>query len=338
MKSIFAALILLLSGCLLPEDEYGWTVMSWNVQNLFDGTDDGTEYPEFDPEKGDWNERLYQRRLDRTAEVILKTVPGGADLIVLQELENQRVLDNLVNGPLNGRGYNYSFAVPGFSIIRCGILSRYQISAVSAVDCGEWAGRPLRPALSFTVTVEGESIRVFALHWKSPRGNRAANEAARIREAGIVRDLLGERLKANQNARIIVLGDLNTPGDGMVEPAALAPYGDFSGDTVLWRTDTAEFPPFDPAQIVLFDPQPIGEPPGTYNYRGEWDRPDRALLTPGFTQGDGLRFESIQIGGSGIMLDSRGEPQIWRTDLEEGYSDHLPLILNFRLIASAEEE
>lgn len=329
MKKIFVVLITLtVLGCCFPKNPDTWTVMSWNVQNLFDGVDDGTEYSEFDPGKGNWNNRLFERRLDRVAEVILKAESRGADLVVLQELENENVLNNLVKGPLKGKGYEYTIAIPGFSIIRSGILSRYPIREVEVVDCGLWGERSLRPALGFSVLTPGGEVYVIALHWKSPRGGRVSTEAARRKEALVVRNMLVAKLSINPESRIIVVGDFNTPGDGEIEPAALGPYGT---EAVLWRIDLAEWPPYDSTDIVLFDPEPSEGLPGTYNFRGEWDRPDRALLTSALVQGESIIFQDARISDLEIILDHRGYPQAWRTDLEEGYSDHLPLILKFSI-------
>ncbi len=329
MNKMLSISMLFFVSCLFPGEKGEWTVMTWNVQNLFDEVDNGNEYTEFDPGKGIWNERLLQRRLDRVAEVVVKTVPGGADLIVFQELENQNVLDRLLKESLKGRGYDYSLTIPGFSIIRCGVISRYPLSNVSAVDCGQWGSRSLRPALGFSVDIPGSSAYVIALHWKSPRGNRSATEEPRRLEAAIVRDMVKQKLDTDQDAKIIVIGDLNTPGDGLVLPAALGPYGTLVDEAVIWRTDVPEFPPYDSQELVLYDPEPTAGPPGTYNYLGQWDRPDRALLSRGFTEGPGLVFHISRIGTLDVMLNSQGYPERWRTDLEEGYSDHLPLILEF---------
>ncbi|RLW70629.1 MAG: hypothetical protein B6D68_00595 [spirochete symbiont of Stewartia floridana] len=338
MKMISFCTLLLLTSCFIPYGQEAWTVMTWNVQNLFDAVDNGDEYPEFDPGSGDWNSRLFKRRLDRVAEVVVKTVPGGADLVVFQEIENGNVLEQLLEGPLKGRGYDYALSIPGFGIIRCGIISRHPIEKVNAVDCGEWFERSLRPALSFSVRIgEKETVNVIALHWKSPRGNRAATEEPRRREARIVRDMVRNRIQADPEAAILILGDLNTPGDGLIRPAALGPYGLPAGEAVLWRTDVAEFPPFDTDEIVLYDPEPVSGPPGTYNYRGDWDRPDRALLSSGLVQGSGLLFLGARVGELAVMLDNQGHPLRWRTDLEEGYSDHLPLILEFEFVDTLEE-
>jgi len=45
-------------GCTLQGAERSdiLVIMSWNVENLFDGIDNGTEYQEFDPGEGSWDD------------------------------------------------------------------------------------------------------------------------------------------------------------------------------------------------------------------------------------------------------------------------------------------
>ncbi len=329
-------MILAACSCSLPEDSGKMTVMSWNVQNLFDGIDDGSEYPEFDPGLDEWNRRLYQRRLERTGEVISAGGPGPADIVILQELENPRILDDLADGPLKSMGYNWRLAVPGYSIIRCGVLSRYPIRDVEVVDCGSYGIRPLRPALAFTVDTPAGPLKVVAVHWKSPRDGRAATESTRCREAAFTRDLVESLLKENPSAEVLIIGDLNTPGDGLVRPAALAPwFPEVDTDidkAVLYRTDLSEGAGTHDGVMVFFDPEPDAAmgPPGTYRYQDKWERPDRALLSRGLIDLPGLVFESCrtlpEIAGNKLNY-----PERWITDWEEGYSDHLPLYLVFHI-------
>lgn len=334
--AVISLTVLLFScSCTLPKDDDIWTVMSWNVQNLFDGIDDGTEYSEFDPGSPDWNERLYQRRLERTGEVILKGAPQVPDLVILQELEKPEIIDHLADGPLRHVSYPWRLSVPGYSIIRCGVLSRYPISNVDVVDCGTFGIRPLRPVLAFSVDTPAGTLRVIAVHWKSPRDGRAATEEFRRREASAVRSLAEPLLAENPDAELIIIGDLNTPGDGLLKPAALAPWEPdsvISGDeAVLYRTAVPEGVGEQAGTFVYYDPEPdrtAGEE-GSYWYRDNWERPDRALLSKGMTIPPGLIFEQCRTGASQIMGDSRGRPEPWVSDWEEGYSDHLPLILSF---------
>jgi len=339
-----SALCLLAScSCSLPGGAGTFRVMSWNVQNLFDAVDDGDEYPEFDPGGDTWNRQLYQKRLERTADVVLSAGGGLPDLIVFQELENIRILDDLVSGPLAGRGYRWHLAIPGYSIIRCGILSRYPLKDIEVTDCGTWGIRPLRPALSFTVEVPGASLRVAAVHWKSPRDGRAATEATRCREAEALRKMVLSLLSGNPEAEVLIIGDLNTPGDGLVRPAALAPWypevNPKSDQGVLYRTDSPEGAGIRDGLAVFFDPDPdpSAGAPGTYWYHEDWERPDRALLSRGLVDAPGLFFDSCRVPNE-TAGDESGRPFRWRTDREDGYSDHLPLLLEFRIISSDEGE
>ena len=102
VSALFAVLVL--GSCAMPDAAGTWTVASWNVQNLFDGIDNGTEYSEFDPEDGEWTDELYRIRLEKTAEILLSLCSGGPDLIILQEVENQNVLEDLAAGPLSAKG------------------------------------------------------------------------------------------------------------------------------------------------------------------------------------------------------------------------------------------
>lgn len=329
-----AAAFLSACSCSMPHDSKMWTVMSWNVQNLFDGIDDGTEYPEFDPGSDDWNERLYQRRLERTAEVITGTDFGAADLVILQELEKPEILDDLATGPLAGSGFRWRLSVPGYSIIRCGILSRYPLRDVQVVDCGSYGIRPLRPALAFTVDTPGGPVRVVAGHWKSPRNGRAATESARCREAAAIRVLVEPLLLENSDTDVLIIGDLNTSGDGLVRPAALAPWypdiDEIKDEAELYRTDLPEGAGIQNGLPVFFDPEP--DPArgsmGSYWYKDDWDRPDRALLSRGLIDAPGLVFKSCRTVPD-IAGDDVGRPVRWVSDWEEGYSDHLPLLLEF---------
>ena len=315
--------------------------MSWNVQNLFDAVDDGNEYPEFDPGKGSWNERLYQRRLERSAEVILCGRSAFPDLVILQELEKPGILDDLADGALSGCGYHWRLSIPGYSIIRCGILSRYPLSRVEVIDCGSYGRRSLRPALAFSVETPGGSLRVIAGHWKSPRSGRAATEGARRREAGITLEMAGRVLQSNPEAEILIIGDLNTSGDGMIRPAALAPWNPDiqpeSDQGILYHSDVPQDAGICDGVPVFFDPEPdsLTGSPGSYWYHDTWDRPDRALLSRGLLETPGLIFKSCRTVPD-IAGDKFGRPVRWVSDWEEGYSDHLPLYLEFSIAAENE--
>jgi hypothetical protein len=68
--------------------------------------------------------------------------------------------------------------------------------------------------------------------------------------------------------------------------------------------------------------------PGSYWFRGNWDRPDRALLSGGLINGRGYSFQSM-VCARGMNTTAEGYPLRWISDFRSGYSDHLPLLLSF---------
>ena len=75
MKGLILAFILLFVQ-LWPAGARDLTVLTYNVENLFDDVHDGSEFPEFDPARGTWNSDLFHMRVETIAEVVRKAVPG----------------------------------------------------------------------------------------------------------------------------------------------------------------------------------------------------------------------------------------------------------------------
>jgi hypothetical protein len=317
-------------------------VLAWNLQNLFDGVDDGTEYREFDPGTGTWDDRLFRRRLDRTGEVILSSVRGGPDIVVFCEIENRRVLEELRDGPLRGRGYQYTVITPGPGAVRTAVASRFPILCVEIRHTGWWGERELRPLLRVDIDIGGEVLHLLAVHWKSPRDGRSATEPARRDEAETAANLIRELLSGSLEGEILLIGDLNTEGTGVPLPAALAPWPPLPDepDAGIYRTEVPGDEGIREGRVVLHDPEPdtTAGPPGTYRWEGRWERPDRALLSPGLLDDRGLTFTRCRVAAFETMVDRYGNPWRWITAEEEGYSDHLPLLLEFRRVADRTAE
>ncbi len=101
--ALLLALLLIGAAARLAAREI--TILSYNVENLFDDVDNGTEYPDYRPERGGWSRELFQRKVARIAEAIRKSVPGGPDVVALQEVENLHALQVLRDQGLRGQGY-----------------------------------------------------------------------------------------------------------------------------------------------------------------------------------------------------------------------------------------
>ena len=104
VSAVLPSLVLLPAAC---SRQANVTIMSYNVQNLFDGVSDGTEYAAFDPARGRWDEPQFRRRCKRVAEVIRRAAPRGPDIVCLQEVENGAVVETLRSRYLADFGYRY---------------------------------------------------------------------------------------------------------------------------------------------------------------------------------------------------------------------------------------
>ena len=71
------------------------TIMTWNMQALFDGRDDGNEYDEYRASAG-WSAEKYRGRLS----VISKAISGMStmpDIIAALEIESPAVIKDLAS-------------------------------------------------------------------------------------------------------------------------------------------------------------------------------------------------------------------------------------------------
>ena len=276
------------------------TLVSYNVQNLFDGIDDGTEYDEFRSDSG-WTRDRYYDRLERVEEAV-RLAAGGAlpQVIALQEIESPVVAADIVRDFLRRHRYVMTGRA-GHTTTQVVVLSRtpperQRTHAVSEVVlAGEsmrtrWTSRDM-----VDVTFARPPLRVVVAHWKSQSGGQAATAPKRLREARLVASLLEGEAAGAVGRAVLLVGDLN-------EDLRESPRHDGAWPTAWMRT--------------LWDESS----PGSYVYRGEWERLDHAFLLD-----TGVYAGSLRVGLHPRLLDERGFPYRYDPRTRRGYSDHLPI-------------
>ena len=68
-------------------------IATFNVQNLFDAKNDGSEYKDFVVGKSEWNEKKANAKFKAVSAKIKEL---NADIIALQEIENEAILKELM--------------------------------------------------------------------------------------------------------------------------------------------------------------------------------------------------------------------------------------------------
>ncbi|MBO4906045.1 MAG: endonuclease/exonuclease/phosphatase family protein [Bacteroidaceae bacterium] len=311
------------------------TVVSWNVENLFDTIHDaGKNDYEFLPQGTHrWNSGRYWRKQRDVARTIAALSDEGLpDIVALCEVENDSCLRDLTRRTmLYNAGYRYVMTNSGdprgidvalvFHPARFGLLSAKSIT----VD-------KLEPSMSSTrdiLYVKGlinkyanvevnnhpsiDTLHVFVVHLPSKLGGKRSK---RLRDKAAqqlwlaVDSIFG---RVGDEANIVVMGDFNTTASDKI---------------------------FRNSRLTVADPQVSrqdkrrGDPSGTYRYRGIWQCIDHILLSPSLSR---CRHE-VMFGSLPWLLeqnDSRGGVQPRRTYLGPAYhggiSDHLPLLMELHL-------
>lgn len=213
-------------------------IMSYNVENLFDAThDEGKDDYAFLPKQKkkslehqeycralrktkarkecelfDWSEDAVKEKLKRVAKVILGDKDGqGADLMVLQEVENKAILETLRKDYLQKGQYQPAILVEGTDPrgIDIGIITRLQVvqgptlHAIPSKDRKKKT-KDLRGILEVTVELPSkELLTVFGVHLPAPYNPRALRAD--------VLDFLQEVANRVPKDRMVVVGgDFNT--------------------------------------------------------------------------------------------------------------------------------
>ncbi|MDC7231873.1 MAG: hypothetical protein PQJ58_01480, partial [Spirochaetales bacterium] len=199
-----------LLSCLMPDkpEAESLTLLSWNVQNLFDSVSDGTEYPEYDPERSDWNEQKMRIRLENIQTLLLALDGGLPDLLLLQEVENTNILEILNEEYLDGY-YQFCDAWKDTSsAVGCGIMTRVMPDLVHVHFPGDYRGMPLRPLAEIHFSLPSGDLAVFNNHWKSRGGGQMATEEGRLLSASLLCRRIRE-LREEGVENILIAGDLN---------------------------------------------------------------------------------------------------------------------------------
>jgi len=285
---------------LTPTAEDEFSLMTWNVENLFDNR---APHPS-DPPMPRLAE--YELAIAKVAHTILAA--GAPTVVALQEVENIGVLETIARyAPLAAYEYQ-AVLVEGADSrgIDVGYLLRGDQARV--LDVRQYVapeGLTSRPPLlvELEVATSQGSTRLYVInnHFTSMSGGVEATEPRRTAQAAWNVKILAEIQATGPDARVAVLGDLN------------AYYDSLPIDTLRAAGLVHVFEAWD-------DPETA---PYTYIFEGESQTLDHILVTPSLMEM--MRRVEILHTNADFPPVEAGDPSPLRK------SDHDPVVATFSL-------
>ncbi len=275
----------------------------------------------------DWSNSVYHSKLKNIAKVISSYDSGkGADIVVLQEIENKNALKDLITKGLVAKGYRYISLIEGPDRrgIDVAVFSKYKIvsNRYHNVDISDYSSRPTRGILEANLNVDGKLVTVFANHWPSQNND----DLTRLKAA---ETLLKAAKNKTRSSAIIAAGDFNTVEDddinGLKEHINPNFYDvEEKGRELSRHRKTLKG--------------------GTHFYRGNWGSLDKIfvykrsgrfkvlyqdfnILAHNFMLTD-IEWEDRSTGDITIY---KGVPYRFDPKARKGFSDHLPVVIKIRI-------
>lgn len=314
------------------------TIAFYNVENLFDFEDDPLTFDDDRTPNGKdhWTEEIYHAKLKNMAKVIseigkevTETTPA---IIGLCEIENRRVLEDLVNQEsLLNKDYGIiHFDSPDRRGIDVALLYRktlftptqYKAHELIIYDNDDSSKRVFtRDQLVVSGMFDGEKIHFIVNHWPSRRGGEERSRHKRIMAAKLNRQIIDSLFSENPYAKIITMGDFN----------------DDPSNSSIKEFLEAKRKKEDLKLKELYNPMEelSRKGLGTLAYRDQWNLFDQMIISTELVKKDytSYRFYKAEIFNKEYLINSKGQYKgyPYRSFVgggyTGGYSDHFPVYL-----------
>jgi len=318
-------------------DARTFKIVSYNLENLFDLTRDGTEYPEYIPNTGyGWTKDIANIKYTNMARVI-KDLAG--DVVALQEVESKKALINLRNR-LRDFSVDYPYleiADNKATVVNCAVLSKFPIVEKKEIEVDDINNEIARNILKIMLDIDGNHIILLINHWKSKRGP----ESMRIVYAKRLRQEI-EKLK--EGADFILIGDFNSnynEYETFQNSEKLNDSGGITGINHILGTiqgnEMVNEEMLTGGYLYNLWLEIRNARRWSYNFFGKKGSPDSIIVSEGLYDGGGISYEdnsfdkfhpSYLFKKRAIYRWQKAKNSTGR-HLGKGYSDHLPIFAYF---------
>lgn len=327
---IILLVVLTLGGCSLEanaNEPSTFKILTYNVQNVMDDTLDGTEYEEYKP-SASWNTEAYHQRLRKVAQVLSYRDVGTCDVLVLQEVENAKVVADLLQRHLARKGYIwFATASEKGGAISTALVSRQKPEQVLVHQVPG-----ARPVLEATFATKEGAVSVFAVHAKSQVGDPGKTEALRLEMARTVTKAACK----DDDHLIVVCGDFNEDPDAFLQgpgyqtaliQTTCSEARSFIATGSLGITGIEEEVYADAWYSPYLDEDMHFAVPGSCYFSGTWHRYDQFLGNGMLFDRKGWEYGSCRIITPSFCSNPDQTPLGWKVESKSGVSDHYPVLL-----------
>jgi predicted extracellular nuclease len=259
------------------ENQYRARIVFYNTENCFDTLDDTlTADEDFLPDGLlHWTYSRYKTKLEKMCKVIVAAGEWAPpDLIGLAEIENSRVLYDLINRTALLK-YEYRFVHKDSPDLRgIDVALLYNPATIRILETTFIKGsfdnadeKPTRDILCCKVSfLQREIIYVVVNHWPSRSSGILETEPSRLSTAKILRMKIDSVFQTGLHHKIIIMGDFN---DGPYDKSLI------QGLQAQTNTDS-------PLPGILYNLSAGYEQKnkvGSHKYQGQWSMLDQVIVS-----------------------------------------------------------
>lgn len=302
-RLIWIIMVVIECGFVFAQDPL--TIISYNVENLFDNQHDSLKNDSAFLPDGNyhWTYHKYQTKLDQIAQVIVNIAGWeSAPLVGLCEVENARCLRDLC---YRLRRYHYRYVhyesadERGIDVALLYDSTKVQVlySQPLFVDLN---GDVTRDILYVCAMVnKKDTLHTFMCHLPSQLGGASTSEGKRFVAKSVIQHQVDSILSLQPHAYIVVMGDMNNN-----------PQEDIQG-----------------VNNMMMNWKGVGD--GTHKHQGTWSFLDQFYVSSALRTQASARIFSPEwlLEQDEKYLGYRPKRTFIGFRYHAGYSDHLPIVL-----------
>jgi hypothetical protein len=312
------------------------TIAFYNLENLFDTINDPLKFDEASPimEMNTNRAKVYEKKVKNMARVIAdigrEQSKNSPAIIGVCEIENRKVLEDVVNNPLLlPKDYGIVHVEgPDNRSIDVALLYQKEVFRPISSKSHELViyddltreRTYTRDQLLVSGKLEGDLIHIIVNHWPSRSGGEARSRPKRVSAAQLSKRIVDSLQSIDPYAKIFIMGDLNDD-----------PTNESVKDVLKAESDSKKV-----AFKGIYNPYEkmfTKKGYGTTAYRDAWSLFDQIMFTKPLLEDDysSFRYYKSGIYNKAYLTNKRGRykgyPFRSFSDggFTDGFSDHFPV-------------